>query len=110
LHAVQSKRRKENTIRYLFQSFLLAAYAYESLYIIIPRRYIFIPYRPIDGYAFFGVRLKVDVTPPVAMSAPHDRAATYMMAPYPVKPLHFIIRIFIILIDPMFVVLVHPPV
>lgn len=78
-------RGLENPVRQDVEAFQRTADAGEFLDVIVPRSEIGVFDRPRDRDAFLRVRLHVDRREPVALLAPHQRAAARVVAAYPVE-------------------------
>src|SRR4051794_19498846 len=68
---------------------------------VVPRRQIGVAYWPIDGDAIARIRLKVHLTPAIALTTPGDGAAADMVAANPVKPLFLRVGIVQLVHEPM---------
>src|SRR5690606_9404879 len=108
--AVEREGLEELAIRHLLQAFGLARNPHKGFNLVVPGFDIGVANRPIDGDTFFFVGFKIDVAPAVAVTAPHDGPATHMMPANPVKALVFIVGVFVVFVDPVFVGLAYPPV
>src|SRR5688572_21329416 len=71
LNTIQLHWRKELAVRKVRQVFLLTTYACKSLNIIIPGLNLLISYRPVDGHTFSGICIEIEITPAIALTAPH---------------------------------------
>ncbi len=92
------------------QTLFLALDADEFFDVGIPSLNVFITNGPVYSYSVFHVGFKIQVTPTVAMPAPHDGAAANVLATDPVEALVFVVVALVVFYDPVFIVLVHPPV
>ena len=76
------------------KSFFLTTYAYVALNIIVPGSDISISDRPIYGHTILCICFKIQITPTIALSSPHDGATAHMVTPHPVEALNLSIRLF----------------
>ena len=76
------------------QAFFLTTYPNISLNIIIPGSDISISDWPIYSNTVFCISLKIQVTPSVTLSSPHDGTSAHMVTPHPIEALNFSVRLF----------------
>src|SRR5208283_2760842 len=60
-------------------------YPDELFDVVVPRLKIDIANRPIDGDSFAQIRGEIQITPPIGLPSPEDRAATYLPSTNPAK-------------------------
>src|SRR6266436_1424373 len=85
LDAGHLHRRQKFAVGKLRQSFSLPANSGEFLDVVIPRSDIRVANRPIDGDAFLGVGLKIEIAPTIGLAAPGDGLAANLTSFYPGK-------------------------
>src|ERR1700743_1409231 len=96
-HTTHFKRRQIIAIGHTFQTVFITTNSREPFYMRIPRRYIFVPDRPIYRITITLRCRKLEVAPALAGTSPHDGFTTYLVATYPVERLLLYIRMFLIL-------------
>ncbi len=85
------------------------AYPDIGFHLVIPGGDIGIAYRPVYRDPILAVGLKIKIAPAVTLAAPGNRAATYVVPPDPVKPLGLHIRVFQVIDEEMFDILLGGP-
>ena len=92
LDDVQRHRRLELSVGELRQSLDRSADAGMTFDVVVPRRDVGVADWPIDGNPFLRVRLEVEVSVPITLAAPRERASADVIAAVPVEPLDFGVR------------------
>ena len=90
LRTVELHRRQKLSVRKLRQVLSLAADASELFNVVVPRCDLVVADRPVDADTFLHVRFEVQITPPIGLPRPHDRAPTHVAAANPMKRLVFV--------------------
>ena len=108
--AVQVEGGEKFAVGQVPDTFLLTLNTDELLNVGVPGGNVLVADGPVDGHAVFGVRLEVVVAPPVTVAAPHDGTAADVVTADPVKTLVLVVVEFIVLVDPVQIILLYPPV
>src|SRR2546423_1761624 len=92
LAAVELHGRKELAVGELRHSFDGAVYTRVLLDVIVPRRDVGVADRPVYGDPVLRVCLEVEITPAIALAAPHQRPSADVITAIPVEALYLGVR------------------
>ena len=101
LKAIHFHGWKEFTIGQLRQTIPVPINAGKLLNIAIPGSQVLIPDRPVYNMTIPGIGFKIQLTPPVTLTAPHQRTAADVIAADPVEALDFLVRVLGVLDEPV---------
>src|SRR5689334_10131799 len=78
----------------LRQTIFITIYTGELFYIAVPWRQVFVANRPVNTMPVFGIGFKINIAPPVTLTAPHQRTAANMVSTYPPEFLYLVVWVF----------------
>src|SRR5690606_18109811 len=99
LYDIHGNWRQEVAIRQYIQAIPIAANTGPLFDIRVPRGNILVPDRPVYRNTLSEIGLKVEVAMSVALAAPGERTAAYLIPAIPVESLYLDVRTFL-LVDP----------
>src|SRR5690606_34892200 len=109
LQAVHLKGRQKFPVWEMRNTVTISTDAHKSLDITVPRCQIFISNRPINGYAFLCVGLKIQITPALGPPTPQERSPARLVSPYPIEGLFLLVRMLLVLDYKMVIGFIETP-